>query len=572
MRKSIVALLLALCATQAWGQPAPADLVLRNGVILTVDPADQVVQALAVRDGRIVATGSDQSMAALIGPKTEVIDLAGRTATPGLIDTHAHLMKGGVSELFNINLTRTTSIKDLLDLVKARAAAAPPGSWLQGSGWNEGLLAEHRAPTLVELDAVSGDHPLSLMNTTAHYIVVNSAALALAHIDAATPDPPGGTIDRDAQGRATGLLKENAKALVAKLIPPVTRQQDHASLRAMITQMHGEGMTGVKDPLLSPEEWADYVALARTESLAIHACGLIFAGETLESAQKALAVVKAGQRDVAALPGGDLGMCGVKMMLDGSAMARTAWMNNDYATDPAHPPPTGSGYPIGDPAVYREMVKLFVRADVPIGTHVIGDRAIDVAVDAYAEALKETPKTGLRLSLIHAHIPTDHALTVMAELQRRYDSGVPEVQGEFLWWLGDALPGAFGPERSARTMPLATYRRRGMIFASGSDYPVTPLAARYGLWASVARQPLKGVYGAQPFGVAEAVDVHTALRSYTIWAARQLFIERQTGSLEVGKWADIAIWDQNPYAVPTAALKDIRCEMTLYKGKVVFKR
>jgi predicted amidohydrolase YtcJ len=121
-------------------------------------------------------------------------------------------------------------------------------------------------------------------------------------------------------------------------------------------------------------------------------------------------------------------------------------------------------------------------------------------------------------------------------------------------------------------MPLATYRKSGMIFASGSDYPVTPLPARYGLWASVAREPMKGTYGPHPFGTDEAIDVHTALRSYTIWAARQLFIEHQTGSLEPGKWADIAVWDRNPYAVPTAELKDMRCEMTLYKGKVVFER
>jgi predicted amidohydrolase YtcJ len=160
----------------------------------------------------------------------------------------------------------------------------------------------------------------------------------------------------------------------------------------------------------------------------------------------------------------------------------------------------------------------------------------------------------------------------MADLQKRYDAAIPETQAEFLWWLGDSLPSAFGPERSRYLMPLATYRKRGILFAGGSDYGVSPLPARYGLWASVAREPLKGTFGQHPFGTDEAIDVHTALRSYTIWAARQIFSEQQTGSVETGKWADLAIWDRNPYAVPTASLKDMRCLMTLYKGKVVFER
>jgi predicted amidohydrolase YtcJ len=218
------------------------------------------------------------------------------------------------------------------------------------------------------------------------------------------------------------------------------------------------------------------------------------------------------------------------------------------------------------------MVKLFNAAGVPVGTHAIGDRAIDLVVDSYAEALKENPKTGLRHSIIHAHEPTAHALDVMQELQKKYDAGYPEVQGGFLYFLGDSLPAAFGPEQSQHVMPFATYQKMGIVFAGGSDFPVTPLPPRQGLWASVAREPLKGTFGPHPFGTAESVDVHVALRSYTAWAARQLFLEKETGTIEAGKWADLAIWDRNPYSVPTAELKDMKCTMTLYKGKVVFER
>jgi predicted amidohydrolase YtcJ len=229
------------------------------------------------------------------------------------------------------------------------------------------------------------------------------------------------------------------------------------------------------------------------------------------------------------------------------------------------------GFPAVDPQVYRQQVQLFVDAGVGIGTHAIGDRAIDWVVESYAEALRHTPKQGLRLAIIHANEPTGHAIETMAMLQRQYDSGIPETQAEFLWWLGDAYPPGMGLTRIRKLVPLQSYLQHGLIWAGGSDASVTPLAARYGLWASVARQPLTDRYGAQPFGTAESVDVHTALRSYTIWAARQLFIERQTGSLEVGKSADIAVWDRDPYSVETIELKNLKCELTVFKGSVVYE-
>jgi predicted amidohydrolase YtcJ len=160
----------------------------------------------------------------------------------------------------------------------------------------------------------------------------------------------------------------------------------------------------------------------------------------------------------------------------------------------------------------------------------------------------------------------------MAELQTRFDSGIPETQAEFMWWLGDGYPSALGPVRSQRMIPLHTYLDRGMIWAGGSDASVTPFPARYGLWASVARQTLNGTYGKTPFGMSQAVDIHAALRSYTIWAARQLFMEKETGSLEQGKSADLAVWDRDPYTVPAEQLKAMVCEMTLFQGKVVYER
>ncbi len=206
-----------------------------------------------------------------------------------------------------------------------------------------------------------------------------------------------------------------------------------------------------------------------------------------------------------------------------------------------------------------------------MGTHAVGDRAIDWVVDTYAQVLKEKPTRGLRHSIIHANIPTDHAIDTMAAMEKEYDAGYPETQPPFLWWIGDIYAASFGSERGARLIPLKTYQAKGIHWGGGSDYFVTPFPARYGLWSSVARETLKGVYGVRPFGTAESVDIHTALRSYTLWSAHQLFLDDRVGSIEIGKEADIAVWDRDMYTISTSELKDLKCEMTLFGGEVVYQ-
>jgi predicted amidohydrolase YtcJ len=227
-----------------------------------------------------------------------------------------------------------------------------------------------------------------------------------------------------------------------------------------------------------------------------------------------------------------------------------------------------TGYPHMNPDTYRRMVLLFQKSGVPIGTHAVGDRAMDWVVDTYTLAEQRFPRRGLRHAIIHANLPTAHALDAMAELQSKYDAGYPEMQAEFLWWIGTIYAENYGPDRDRRLIPLNTLQRRGILWSGGSDYSVTPVAARYGLWASVARQTSAGV---APFGSAEAVDSPTALRSYTAWGARQMFLEDRIGTLEAGKRADIAIWDRNIYSIPTAQIKDMKCLMTLVDGEVVYE-
>ena len=228
------------------------------------------------------------------------------------------------------------------------------------------------------------------------------------------------------------------------------------------------------------------------------------------------------------------------------------------------------GYPQVDPAVYQEMVRLFHNNGVPVGTHAVGDRAMDWVVDTYSLVEQEQPHPGLRHSIIHANLPTSHALDVMANLQKKYDSGYPEMQPGFLWWIGDIYAASYGPKRGQRLEPFRSLQSRGVLWSGGSDYFVTPVAARFGLWASIVRQTAKGSYGLQPFGIAESVDIHTALRSYTAWGSRQMFLEDKIGTLEVGKRADIAVWDRDLYSVSAEQIENLKCLMTLLDGEVVY--
>jgi predicted amidohydrolase YtcJ len=224
-----------------------------------------------------------------------------------------------------------------------------------------------------------------------------------------------------------------------------------------------------------------------------------------------------------------------------------------------------------DPNIFREMVTMFHNAGLHVSVHAIGDRGIDWTVETYALAQEQKPTYGLRHGIIHCNIPTDWAIDTMAWMQKGLDAGYPEAQSVFMWWIGDTYAGNFGPTRCPRLKPFKTWLDHGMIWGGGSDYYVDPFPARYGIWASIARQTLLGVYGWNPWGMAESVDVRTALRSYTMWSAHQMFLEDKVGSLEAGKYADIAIWDKDMYTIPTDEIKDLKCLMTLFNGKIVWQ-
>jgi len=554
---------------------ATADLVLLNGHVITVDAKDRIAQAVAISGDKILAIGTNAEVRALIGPTTQLVDLRGLTVTPGLLDAHAHFASGGVSRLFTLDLSypEVKNLSDVRTKVAERVARAAPGEWIDGRGWDEGKLEERRYIRATDLDPVSPNNPVRLTQTTGHYVAVNSAALRIANITKDTPDPPGGTIDRYSDGTPTGVLKEGAAGLArggrSAAMPADATEQ---GIRELAKAFNAEGMTGAKDPGIGMDTWAAYKKVLADGALTVRIFAL-WRGGTSPSRGKDL-IVQVGSFTKPYESTGDdhLVSGGIKLYIDGSGGARTAWLYDDWSKESSGTDTGNKGYPTSNPDSIRALIRMFHDAGLHVATHSIGDHGIDWIVDSYAEAEKANPRPGLRHAIIHANIPTDHALAVMADLQKRFDAGYPEPSATFTWWIGDTYAGNFGPKRSARLNPFKTFLAKGILWANGSDYSVTPFPARYAIWSAVAREPLLGVYGTHPFGTAESVDVHVALKAVTIWAARQMFLEKKIGSLEVGKYADLAVWDRDLYGVPAAQLKELQCQMTIFNGKVVFRR
>jgi len=550
-----------------------ADLILVNGRVLTVDASDRVAQAVALAGNKIIAVGTNAEVQRVAAPNARRIDLAGRTVTPGLLDAHAHFSDGGTSRLFVLDVAYPTvkSIADIVAAVKAKAATLPKGAWIEGRGWDEGKLTEKRLPSAKDLDAAAPDNPVYLTQTTGHYGVANSLALKLGNVTKDTPNPPAGTIDRNADGSPTGVLKEGAQGLVRRLVPGRNPGDTELGIRDIVKAFNAEGMTGLKDPGVSAQTWDTYKKVMADNALNVRVFALWQGGRNVEGAKRLIEQRAATTRPYESTGDDHLISGGVKLYIDGSGGARTAWLYDDWNRDVTGVDKGNHGYPSSSPDTIRMLIRMFHDAGMHVSVHSIGDQAIDWTVDSYDIAMKENPKKGLRHGIIHSNIPTDHAIEVIARLQHTMDAAYPEPSATFTWWLGDTYAGNFGATRSARLNPFATFKSKGILWANGSDFTVTPFAARYGIWAAVAREPLLGVYGGDPFGRKESVDVKTALRAVTLWAARQMFLETKIGSVEVGKYADLAIWDRDFYSVPTAQIKDAKCLMTIFNGKVVYQ-
>jgi predicted amidohydrolase YtcJ len=345
MRLRWIAAFASVCAASgAWADGA-ADRILVNGRILTVDAADRVAEAIAIRDGRILAVGTTAEIERLAGPATERIDLAGRAATPGLIDAHVHFASAGLMRLTNIDLSfpQVKGVADIVRLAAERAQAVPEGEWIRGRGWDEGKLAERRLVIAADLDPVTAGRPAWLLQTSGHYGVANSVALAIAGITRATPDPPGGTIDRDADGNPTGILKESAMDLVARHLPRAAPGTMREAIREMAREFSRECMTGAKDPGIGSDlgydpaaamqAWNAYREALAAGELPVRMFVLWTSPQNVEDAKKLVALIEPFGRPAAGAGDDRLVSGGIKIFSDGSGGARTAWMWQDWNRD-----------------------------------------------------------------------------------------------------------------------------------------------------------------------------------------------------------------------------------------------
>jgi predicted amidohydrolase YtcJ len=342
-------------------------------------------------------------------------------------------------------------------------------------------------------------------------------------------------------------------------------------MRALAEAFNREGMTGVKDPGIGQKLWEAYQDVLEDGNLTVRVFALWGTPETVEEARAHAESIASFTKPYESTGDDRVIAGGVKLYADGSGGARTAWLYDDWSESYTGVNEGNRGYPAIDAEILREQIGIYHDAGIHMSVHSIGDRAIDWVMDSYQMAMEANPISGLRHGIIHSNIPTDRALDAMAGLQRDYDAAYPEPSATFMWWIGDTYAGNFGRDRALRLNPFRTFLDKGIRWANGSDYSVTPFAARYGLWASLARKTLLGVYGDQPYGADEAVDIRTALRSHTIWAAHQMFLEDKVGSIEVGKYADIAVWDRDLYTVPVDSLQNLTALMTVFNGRIVYR-
>lgn len=405
LRAPAGALLLAALALAGSAAAQPADLILHNARIHTVDKAFSTARAVAIRGERIVAVGEEADVLKHAGPDTQRIDLGGRTMVPGLIDNHLHMAFAALNRPA-VKLLVARSVADVQRAIGERVAATPSGRWVvASSGWHESLLAEGRLPTRHELDRVSPDHPVFIPRG-GHVVAVNSRALSLAGITKDTPNPKGGVIVRDpADGEATGVLLESAAYFVRRVVPPPPDPAEHARLlKETMRELNGHGIVSVIDPGVDDRTVAIYAGLRDAGEMTIRT-DLLYRALAKEQVQKGLAHTALRADDM-------LRFAGIKVPLDGGVEG--ARLYEPYRIVPGEQPDEKYRgvllLPPGGEDEYVEGLRLAAAANVPVQTHAVGDETIDVILRAYERVNAETPLKGRRWAIMHVFLPSAGAI------------------------------------------------------------------------------------------------------------------------------------------------------------------
>lgn len=535
-----------------------ADLILRGGEVYTVDAARSWATSVAVRDGRIVYVGSDSLPRGLAGPGTEVVDLAGKMVLPGFQDGHVHPIDAGV-ELGDCTLYDLTTAAAIADSIRACASAHPDDAWVRGGGWQLPVFQDAN-PSKLLLDRAVPDRPALIYAADGHSAWVNSRALALAEVSRDTPDPPNGRIERDPRTREpSGTLREDAISLVAKIVPARTDAELVAGLERAQSLATRFGITTVFSATTDEAALRAYTEADRRGALKLRVVAALHFDDPL--ADSILPRLRELRRRFSSPRVRPLA---VKLFADGVIEARTAALLAPYLDRQAD-----AGKPIYDAARLKDVAVALDRDGFQIHVHAIGDRAVRMTLDAFAytrarNGLHDARHTITHLELIDPEdVPRFRDLGVVANFQALWANG-----DEYLTRLTEP---ALGPERSRWLYPIASLVRSGAVVSGGSDWSVSSLNPLDAIEAGIThRQP--GDSAQRPWNPAERADRATMIAMYTINAAYQNHLERETGSIEVGKLADLIVLDRNLFEIPVEEIHTARVLRTLLQGRTVFEQ
>ena len=537
--------------------PIHADLVLRNGPIWC-GRHDGFAEAMAIWQGRVLATGCVADIDALIGPSTNVIDLDGRLATPGLNDSHLHLISLGLNAAWvDATPAAAPTLQSLLAAIRQRAQSLPPGEWVLARGYDQTKLDVKRHPFREELDQAAPDHPVMLVRTCGHVAICNSKALALAGIDEATHVPPGSVIEQQ-NGRLTGLLAENAMEPVYAAHPQASEDDLVAAIEQGGKLLLSYGITSCMDAATGIRagysEIAAYHRAKREGRLPVRTW-LTLLGDPSRSI-----VPQCHAAGLISGTGDDMLMVGaVKIFLDGSAGGRTAWMTKPYLGDG-----NVTGVQMLGGNELSDLVMDYHGKGYQLACHAIGDAAIEQLIGAYEQALDAMPDAGRRHRIEHCGFST------AAQHQRMLKAGIyPCPQQVFIYDFGDAYLSVLGEERGLSSYPMKTWLDLGLKPSTGSDAPVCDPNPFPNIYSMLTRKTWKGTI----MDAGQKITLPEALQAYTEHGAFSQKQEARKGRLVAGQLADVAVFSRNLFeASPDEILHDTRIDLTICDGKVAYQR
>jgi len=550
-RRLLPLLLATLTPPLLAAQNQAPDLIVLNAAIYTLDSALPRAQALAIKDGRFILVGSNAEVDAIAGLQTERLEAAGRVIIPGMIDAHAHLPNLG-RLLRTVNLKGTTSYEEVIVLVKRRAEQLKTGTWIVGRGWDQNDWDSREFPTHQALSAAVPRNPVYLERVDGHAALANAMALNLAGVDWRTEDPDGGKIIRDADGKPAGTLIDEARLLVASVVPPVSRRELVAQIQAGMREANRWGLTGIHDAGVGADTVELYEELAARGQLTLRYYVMVEAGSP-----GLLELLGHGPR--IAMGDNMVWTRAIKVSADGAMGSRGAALLRDYHDDPGN-----RGLMLADYDSVLTVARLALENGFQLNVHAIGDRANRSVLDAYQEALSEYPGRDHRFRIEHAQLLAPDDIPRFAQL-----GVIPAMQGSHqtsdMYWIADRL----GRPRLKGAYAWRSLHETGVIIPNGSDFPVEDVNPLISFHAFVTRQDADG-WPEGGWFPEQRLDREEALKSITIWPAYAAFMENDVGSITAGKLADFVILDRDIMTVPPDEILGARVLRTVVGGRSVY--